>query len=88
MHPLFLISEGFQPFRMKNMRSREHAHTLLLHLPRLYLGLWISCFSMAVVVERKTNKRETIIMGTHTHMYKAENVEKILSESKHHPVNQ
>jgi hypothetical protein len=40
------------------------------------------------VVERKTNKRETIIMGTHTHMYKAENVEKILSDSKHHPVNQ
>jgi hypothetical protein len=43
---------------------------------------------MAVAVERKTNERETVIMSTLTHMYKAENVEKSLSESKHHPVNQ
>jgi fibrillarin-like rRNA methylase len=31
---------------------------------------------MEVAVERKTNERETVIMSTHTHMYKAENVEK------------
>jgi len=44
---------GFSTVSMKNMQSKPHASTLLLHLPRLYLGLWISCFSMAVAVEEK-----------------------------------
>lgn len=48
----------FNSLCMNNIQSKPHASTFSLHLPRLYLGLWISCFSMVVVVERKKQIRK------------------------------
>jgi hypothetical protein len=39
VHSLFVIGQVSQTLTTENMQSTGHAHSLLLHLPMLYLGL-------------------------------------------------
>jgi hypothetical protein len=75
MHYLSAIGDDSQTLRTKKHAKQATCSLTFVTLTHALPRLMNLLFNMAVVVERKTNERETIIMGTHTHMYKAENVE-------------